>query len=153
MKKMSGAGDLDNKKRFSFLAEELVSRDWDMSIDKLNKAFITAFENENEKWELEVQFDSEDDYLISSRSRWSIGKEQIKATSRVVNRMNADYLVDTFGSEIGVNDKLYCFEVKTRGELSFERPIDSLYDAIEQNTSLYGRWSDTVRKAIQSTLQ
>ncbi len=153
MRKMSESSDLNKKSRFNSLTEKLVSLDWDMSIDHLNEAFITAFENDNEKWELEVQFDSEDDYLVSSRSRWNIEKEQIDVMSRVIDRMNADYLVDTFGSEICVNKKLFCFEVKTRGELPMTQPIDSLFDAIEQNTSLYGRWSDTVRKAVTPPLQ
>jgi len=146
---MSGAVDFDKKKHFKSLAEELVSREWDMSVDHYNKAFITAFENDNEKWELEVQFDSEDDYLISSRSRWKIQKEQVDVLSRVIKKMNEDYLVDIFDSEIGVNEKLYCFEVKTRGELSFENPINTLFDSIEQNTSLYGSWSNTVRKSTE----
>jgi hypothetical protein len=132
---------------FESLTRELFARDWDMSLDRKNEAFITAFENENEKWELQVNFDDEADYLVSSRSRWSIDKEEIGVVSQALSRMNSELMIDTFGSEIGVNEDLFCFEVKTRSELPEKDAVKSFFNSVEENTGLYGRWSDTVREA------
>ena len=118
---------------FESLTRELFARDWDMSLDRKNEAFITAFENENEKWELQVNFDDEADYLVSSRSRWSIDKEEIGVVSQALNRMNSELMIDTFGSEIGVNEDLFCFEVKTRSELP-ERMLSNRFSTPSRRT-------------------
>jgi hypothetical protein len=42
---------------------------------------------------------------------------------------------------------LFCFEVKTRSELPEKDAVKSFFNSVEENTGLYGRWSDTVREA------
>lgn len=134
---------------FESLTSELKSKNWDILIDKKNRAFITPFENESEKWELEVHFKNNTDYLVSSRSRWYLQEKYATLLGRTLNRMNSDFSIGVFGSELGINEDLHCFEVKTSSEFSDGKKLDSFYDTLSQNTDTYERWSDTIRSAAK----
>lgn len=136
-------------KGFESLALELKSRNWDIVVDERNKAFITPFENDSEKWELEVHFTNESDYLVSSRSRWYLTENQVRMLGKTFDRLNDENSIGIFGSEIGINQNLRCFEVKTLAEIETEKALDSFFETIAENTDTYGRWSETVRDAAE----
>lgn len=146
---MVQSGASEKVEGFESLTLELKSRDWDIVVDERNKAFITPFENDSEKWELEVHFKNDSDYLVSSRSRWYLRENHAELIGRTLQRMNDEDSVSIFGTEIGINQKLRCFEVKTFSEIQSGKALDSFFETIADNTDAYGRWSGTVRDAVE----
>ncbi len=131
---------------FKSLATQLRKRNWDILVDNRNQAFITPFENDFEKWEMEVKFHDKSDFLVSSRSRWTIENEDTPLMTQALERLNDRNAIGTFGSHIGINEELNCFEVKTSSELAEKKTLDAFFATVYENTELYGRWSETVQK-------
>ena len=68
---------------FNALIQELKNRDWDLLLNQEKFAFITAVANENEKWELEVQFHDDSRFTTKSRSRWIVKDESLNRIETV----------------------------------------------------------------------
>ena len=144
---MSLAASDTNRKGFNALIQELKNRDWDLLLNREKFAFITAVANENEKWELEVQFHDDSRFTTKSRSRWIVKDESLNRIERVINRLNF-YDDDSNDRTIWKIDKnLQSFEAITEAKVTDDVDFSYFFDAVDENTNYYQRLSDTVRKA------
>ena len=132
---------------FNALIQELKNRDWDLLLNQEKFAFITAVANENEKWELEVQFHDDSRFTTKSRSRWIVKDESLNRIERVINRLNF-YDDDSNDRTIWkINRKLQSFEAITEAKVGDDVDFSYFFDAVDENTNYYQSLSDTVRKA------
>ena len=132
---------------FNALIQELENRDWDLLLNREKFAFITAVANENEKWELEVQFHDDSRFTTKSRSRWIVKDNSLNRIERVIKRLNS-YDDDSNDRTIWKIDKrLRSFEAITEGEVTDDVDFSYFFDAVDENTNYYQSLSDTVRKA------
>ena len=132
---------------FNALIQELNNRDWDLLLNQDEFAFITAVANEHEKWELEVQFHDDSRFTTKSRSRWIVKDESLNRIERVINRLNF-YDDDSNGRTIWkIDKKLQSFEAITEAKVGDDVDFSYFFDAVDENTNYYQRFSDTVRKA------
>ena len=144
---MSLAASDTNRKGFNALIQELKNRDWDLLLNQEKFAFITALANENEKWELEVQFHDDSRFTTKSRSRWIVKDESLNRIERVIKRFNF-YDDDSNDRTIWKIDKrLRSFEAITEAEVAEDVDFSYFFDAVDENTNYYQSLSDTVRKA------
>ena len=144
---MSLAASDTNRKGFNALIQELKNRDWDLLLNQEKFAFITAVANENEKWELEVQFLEDSRFTTKSRSRWIVKDESLNRIERVINRFNF-YDDDSNDRTIWKIDKrLRSFEAITEAEVADDVDFSYFFDAVDENTNYYQSLSDTVREA------
>ena len=110
-------------------------------------AFITAVANEDEKWELEVQFHDDSRFTTKSRSRWIVKDESLNRIERVIKRFNF-YDDDSNDRTIWkIDKKLRSFEAITEAEVADNVDFSYFFDAVDENTNYYQSLSDTVRKA------
>ena len=132
---------------FNALIQELKNRDWDLLLNREKFAFITAVANENEKWELEVQFHDDSRFTTKSRSRWIVKDESLNRVERVINRLNF-YDDDSNDRTIWkIDKKLQSFEAITEAKVGDDVDFSYFFDAFDENTNYYQSLSDTVRKA------
>ena len=132
---------------FNALIQELKNRDWDLLLNQEKFAFITAVANENEKWELEVQFHDDSRFTTKSRSRWIVKDESLNRIERVINRLNF-YDDDSNDRTIWkIDKKLQSFEAITEAKVGDDVDFSYFFDAFDENTNYYQSLSDTVRKA------
>ena len=132
---------------FNALIQELKNREWDLLLNQEEFAFITAVANENEKWELEVQFHDDSRFTTKSRSRWVVKDESLNRIERVIKRFNF-YDDDSNDRTIWkIDKKLQSFEAITEAKVRDDVDFSYFFDAVDENTNYYQRLSDTVRKA------
>ena len=144
---MSLAASDTNRKGFNALIQELKNRDWDLLLNREKFAFITAVANENEKWELEVQFHDDSRFTTKSRSRWIVKDESLNRIERVINRLNF-YDDDSNDRTIWkIDNKLRSFEAITEAKVADDVDFSYFFDAVDENMNYYQSLSDTVRKA------
>ena len=144
---MSLPVDVTATQAFNELISELGDREWDLLIDEGSNAFITAVANENEKWELEVQFHDDSRFTTKSRSRWVVKDESLNRIERVIKRYNF-YDDDSNDRTIWkIDKKLQSFEAITEAKVGNDVDFSYFFDAVYENTNYYQRLSDTVRKA------
>ena len=144
---MSLPVDVTATQAFNELISELRDREWDLLIDEGSNAFITAVANENEKWELEVQFHDESRFTTKSRSRWIVKDNSLNRIERVIKRLNS-YDDDSNDRTIWkIDQRLRSFEAITEGEVTDDVDFSYFFDAVDENTNYYQSLSDTVRKA------
>ena len=144
---MSLPVDVTATQAFNELISELRDREWDLLIDEGSNAFITAVANENEKWELEVQFHDDSRFTTKSRSRWIVKDESLNRIERVIKRFNF-YDDDSNDRTIWkIDKKLRSFEAITEAEVADNVDFSYFFDAVDENTNYYQSLSDTVRKA------
>ena len=145
---MSLASSDTNGKGFNALIQELKNRDWDLLLNPEKFAFITAVANENEKWELEVQFHDDSRFTTKSRSRWIVKDESLNRIERVLDRLNFYENNDSNDNTIWkIDKKLRSFEAITEAKVSDDVDFSYFFDAVDENTNYYQSLSDTVRKA------
>jgi len=144
---MSLASSDRDTEGFNALIQELKKRDWDILLNREEFAFITAVANENEKWELEVQFHDDSRFTTKSRSRWIVKEESLNRIERAIKRFNF-YDDDSNDRTIWKIDKtLQSFEAITEAKVGNDVTFSYFFDAVDENTNYYQRLSDTVRKA------
>jgi len=144
---MSLAASERDREGFNALIRELKHRDWDLLLNREEFAFITAVANENEKWELEVQFHDDSRFTTKSRSRWIVKDESLNRIERVINRLNF-YDDDSNDRTIWKIDKnLQSFEAITEAKVADDVDFSYFFDAVDENMNYYQSLSDTVRKA------
>ena len=144
---MSLAASDRDMEGFNALIQELKKRDWDLLLNREEFAFITAVANENEKWELEVQFHDDSRFTTKSRSRWIVKDESLNRIERVINRLNF-YDDDSNDRTIWKIDKnLQSFEAITEAKVGDNVDFSYFFDAVDENTNYYQSLSDIVRKA------
>ena len=132
---------------FNALIQELKNREWDLLLNQEEFAFITAVANENEKWELEVQFHEDSRFTTKSRSRWVVKDESLNRIERAIKRFNF-YDDDSNDRTIWkIDKKLQSFEAITEAKIADDADFSYFFDAVDENTNYYQRLSDTVRKA------
>ena len=132
---------------FNALIQELKKRDWDLLLNRGKFAFITAVANENEKWELEVQFHDDSRFTTKSRSRWIVKDESLNRIERVIKRFNF-YDDDSNDRTIWkIDKKLQSFEAITEAKIADDVDFSYFFDAVDENMNYYQSLSDTVRKA------
>ena len=144
---MSLPVDVTATQAFNELISELRDREWDLLIDEEGNAFITAVVNENEKWELEVQFHDDSRFTTKSRSRWVVKDESLNRIERAIERFNfydEDSNDRTFWK---IDKRLRSFEAITEAKVGNDLDFSYFFDAVDENTNYYQRLSDTVRKA------
>ena len=144
---MSLATSDRNIEGFNSLIQELKNRDWDLLLNREKFAFITAVANENEKWELEVQFHDDSRFTTKSRSRWTVKDDSLNRIEKVIKRFNV-YDDDSNDRTIWKIDKtLQSFETITEARVGNDVDFSYFFDAVDENTNYYQSLSDTVRKA------
>jgi len=144
---MSLAASDREREGFNALIQELKNRDWDLLLNREKFAFITAVANEDEKWELEVQFHDDSRFTTKSRSRWIVKDESLNRIERVINRLNF-YDDDSNDRTIWkIDKKLQSFEAITEAKVGDDVDFSYFFDAVDENTNYYQSLSDTVRKA------
>ena len=144
---MSLPVDVTATQAFNELISELRDREWDILIDEGSNAFITAVANEHEKWELEVQFHDDSRFTTKSRSRWVVKDESLNRIERAIKRFNF-YDDDSNDRTIWkIDKKLQSFEAITEAKIADDVDFSYFFDAVDENTNYYQRFSDTVRKA------
>ena len=150
---MSLPVDVTATQAFNELISELRDREWDLLIDEGSNAFITAVANENEKWELEVQFHDESRFTTKSRSRWIVKDNSLNRIERVIKRLNS-YDDDSNDRTIWKIDKrLRSFEAITEAEVADNVDFSYFFDAVDENTNYYQSLSDTVREASSINIE
>ncbi len=138
---------------FNELISELRDREWDLLIDEGSNAFITAVANENEKWELEVQFHDESRFTTKSRSRWIVKDNSLNRIERVIKRLNS-HDGDSNGRTIWKIDKrLRSFEAITEATIVDDEGFSYFFDIVDENTNYYQSLSDTVREASSINIE
>jgi hypothetical protein len=150
---MSLPVDVTATQAFNELISELRDREWDLLIDEGSNAFITAVANENEKWELEVQFHDESRFTTKSRSRWIVKDNSLNRIERVIKRLNS-YDGDSNDRTIWTIDKrLRSFEAITEAKVGNDLDFSYFFDAVDENTNYYQSLSDTVREASSINIE
>ena len=150
---MSLPVDVTATQAFNELISGLRDREWDLLIDEGSNAFITAVANENEKWELEVQFHDESRFTTKSRSRWIVKDESLNRIERVIKRFNF-YDDDSNDRTIWKIDKrLRSFEAVTEAKVSSDVDFSYFFDAVDENTNYYQSLSDIVREASSINIE
>ena len=138
---------------FNALIQELKNRDWDLLLNREKFAFITAVANENEKWELEVQFHDESRFTTKSRSRWIVKDNSLNRIERVIKRLNS-YDDDSNDRTIWkIDKKLQSFEAITKAKVGDDVDFSYFFDAVDENTNYYQSLSDTVREASSINIE
>ena len=138
---------------FNALIQELKNRDWDLLLNQEEFAFITAVANENEKWELEVQFHDESRFTTKSRSRWIVKDNSLNRIEGVIKRLNS-YDGDSNDRTIWTIDKrLRSFEAITEAKVGNDLDFSYFFDAVDENTNYYQSLSDTVRRASSINIE
>ena len=132
---------------FNALIQELKNRDWDLLLNREKFAFITAVANENEKWELEVQFHDDSRFTTKSRSRWIVKDESLNRIERVIKRFNFHDDDSNDRTIWKIDKKLQSFEAITEAKVGDDVDFSYFFDAFDENTNYYQSLSDTVRKA------
>ena len=138
---------------FNALIQELKNREWDLLLNQEEFAFITAVANENEKWELEVQFHDDSRFTTKSRSRWVVKDESLNRIERAIKRFNFydDYSNDRTIWKI--DKKLQSFEAITEAKVGDDVDFSYFFDAVDENTNYYQSLSDTVREASSINIE
>lgn len=150
---MSLPVDVTATQVFNELISELRDREWDLLIDEGSNAFITAVANENEKWELEVQFHDESRFTTKSRSRWIVKDNSLNRIERVIKRLNS-HDGDSNGRTIWKIDKrLRSFEAITEATIVDDEGFSYFFDIVDENTNYYQSLSDTVREASSINIE
>lgn len=150
---MSLPVDVTATQAFNELISELRDREWDLLIDEGSNAFITAVANENEKWELEVQFHDESRFTTKSRSRWIVKDNSLNRIERVIKRLNS-HDGDSSGRTIWKIDKrLRSFEAITEATIVDDEGFSYFFDVVDENTNYYQSLSDTVREASSINIE
>ncbi|MBA60679.1 MAG: hypothetical protein CMB30_03180 [Euryarchaeota archaeon] len=150
---MSLPVDVTATQAFNELISELRDREWDLLIDEGSNAFITAVANENEKWELEVQFHDESRFTTKSRSRWIVKDNSLNRIERVIKRLNS-HDGDSNGRTIWKIDKrLRSFEAITEATIVDDEGFSYFFDIVDENTNYYQSLSDTVREASSINIE
>ena len=150
---MSLPVDVTATQAFNELISELRDREWDLLIDEGSNAFITAVANENEKWELEVQFHDESRFTTKSRSRWIVKDNSLNRIERVIKRLNS-YDGDSNDRTIWTIDKrLRSFEAITEAKVGNVLDFSYFFDAVDENTNYYQSLSETVRAASSINIE
>lgn len=150
---MSLPVDVTATQAFNELISELRDREWDLLIDEGSNAFITAVANENEKWELEVQFHDESRFTTKSRSRWIVKDNSLNRIERVIKRLNS-HDGDSNGRTIWKIDKrLRSFEAITEATIVDDEGFSYFFDVVDENTNYYQSLSDTVREASSINIE
>lgn len=150
---MSLPVDVTATQAFNELISELRDREWDLLIDEGSNAFITAVANENEKWELEVQFHDESRFTTKSRSRWIVKDNSLNRIERVIKRLNS-HDGDSSGRTIWKIDKrLRSFEAITEATIVDDEGFSYFFDIVDENTNYYQSLSDTVREASSINIE
>ena len=145
--------DVTATQAFNELISELRDREWDLLIDEGSNAFITAVANENEKWELEVQFHDESRFTTKSRSRWIVKDNSLNRIERVIKRLNS-HDGDSSGRTIWKIDKrLRSFEAITEATIVDDDGFSYFFDIVDENTNYYQSLSDTVREASSINIE
>ena len=145
--------DVTATQAFNELISELRDREWDLLIDEGSNAFITAVANENEKWELEVQFHDESRFTTKSRSRWIVKDNSLNRIERVIKRLNS-HDGDSSGRTIWKIDKrLRSFEAITEATIVDDEGFSYFFDIVDENTNYYQSLSDTVREASSINIE
>ena len=150
---MSLPVDVTATQVFNELISELRDREWDLLIDEGSNAFITAVANENEKWELEVQFHDESRFTTKSRSRWIVKDNSLNRIERVIKRLNS-HDGDSNGRTIWKIDKrLRSFEAITEATIVDDEGFSYFFDIVDENTNYYQSLSDTLREASSINIE
>ena len=150
---MSLPVDVTATQAFNELISELRDREWDLLIDEGSNAFITAVANENEKWELEVQFHDESRFTTKSRSRWIVKDNSLNRIERVIKRLNS-YDGDSNDRTIWtIDNRLRSFEAITEAKVGNDLDFSYFFDAVDENTNYYQSLSDTVREASSINIE
>ena len=150
---MSLPVDVTATQAFNELISELRDREWDLLIDEGSNAFITAVANENEKWELEVQFHDESRFTTKSRSRWIVKDNSLNRIERVIKRLNS-HDGDSNGRTIWKIDKrLRSFEAITEATIVDDEGFSYFFDIVDENTNYYQSLSDIVREASSINIE
>ena len=150
---MSLPVDVTATQVFNELISELRDREWDLLIDEGSNAFITAVANENEKWELEVQFHDESRFTTKSRSRWIVKDNSLNRIERVIKRLNS-HDGDSSGRTIWKIDKrLRSFEAITEATIVDDEGFSYFFDVVDENTNYYQSLSDIVREASSINIE
>ena len=145
--------DVTATQAFNELISELRDREWDLLIDEGSNAFITAVANENEKWELEVQFHDESRFTTKSRSRWIVKDNSLNRIERVIKRLNS-HDGDSNGRTIWKIDKrLRSFEAITEATIVDDEGFSYFFDVVDENTKYYQSLSDIVREASSINIE
>jgi hypothetical protein len=138
---------------FNALIQELKNREWDLLLNQEEFAFITAVANENEKWELEVQFHEDSRFTTKSRSRWVVKDESLNRIERAIKRFNF-YDDDSNDRTIWkIDKKLQSFEAITEAKVGNDLDFSYFFDAVDENTNYYQSLSDTVREASSINIE
>ena len=138
---------------FNALIQELKNREWDLLLNQEEFAFITAVANENEKWELEVQFHEDSRFTTKSRSRWVVKDESLNRIERAIKRFNF-YDDDSNDRTIWkIDKKLQSFEAITEAKVGDDVDFSYFFDAVDENTNYYQSLSDTVREASSINIE